>query len=226
MRNERLSDVASRLHRPRSGAKPLEYYEKYEKFLERIQLTPRNILEIGVYEGESMRIFAEAYPDSLIVGVDISLMPNLPIYPNVVYRQLSQTDSSGLKEMVLECFPRGVDLVIDDASHIGSSSKIAFETLFPLLRSGGAYFIEDWGTGYWESWPDGSRYFEPRVIAKERESWTRIESCDFGMVGFVKSLVDLTHESAIRRRLEDIPTRRSRISSLEFSEGVVMALKA
>ncbi|HUV09939.1 MAG TPA: hypothetical protein VMX12_03105, partial [Acidimicrobiia bacterium] len=37
------------------------------------------------------------------------------------------------------------------------------------------YAIEDWGTGYWESWPDGAQ-FEPDHTA--------------GMVGFVKSLVD------------------------------------
>ena len=38
-----------------------------------------------------------------------------------------------------------LDLVIDDASHLYEPTKASFETLFPMLRPGGIYIIEDWG---------------------------------------------------------------------------------
>ena len=34
--------------------------------------------------------------------------------------------------------------MIDDASHLYEPSLASFETLFPLLRPGGTYIIEDW----------------------------------------------------------------------------------
>jgi hypothetical protein len=37
-----------------------------------------------------------------------------------------------------------LDLVIDDASHFVDETRTAFNTLFPHLRPGGAYVIEDW----------------------------------------------------------------------------------
>ena len=54
----------------------------------------------------------------------------------------------------------------------------------------------------------------------------RFPSHDFGMVGFVKSLVDLTHESAIKNRQEDESKFSSRVSVLEFGEGICMLLKS
>jgi hypothetical protein len=37
-----------------------------------------------------------------------------------------------------------LDFVIDDASHTYEHTRRSFEILFPLLRPGGLYLIEDW----------------------------------------------------------------------------------
>jgi len=37
-----------------------------------------------------------------------------------------------------------LDVVIDDASHLYTPSLATFEVLFPRLRPGGLYFLEDW----------------------------------------------------------------------------------
>src|SRR4029077_12029849 len=39
---------------------------------------------------------------------------------------------------------RCVDLVSDDASHMYAPTRAAFEAIFPLLREGGRYVVEDW----------------------------------------------------------------------------------
>src|SRR5262249_37848129 len=38
---------------------------------------------------------------------------------------------------------RSIDIVIEDASHVSHHQQIALASLFPLLRSGGIYVIED-----------------------------------------------------------------------------------
>lgn len=64
-------------------------------------------------------------------------------------------------------------------------TRLAFETLFPHLRPGGFYVIEDWGTGYWPDWPDG-----------ELPRWANHLA---GMVGLVKELVDGVGLPALHR---------------------------
>jgi hypothetical protein len=47
-------------------------------------------------------------------------------------------------------FGDGLDLVIDDASHLYGPTRASFETVFPRLRPGGLYIVEDWA---WAHWP-------------------------------------------------------------------------
>jgi hypothetical protein len=55
--------------------------------------------------------------------------------------------------------PEGFDIIIDDASHFGDLTKIAFWHLFDNhLKPSRLYVIEDWGTGYWSDWTDGKTY--------------------------------------------------------------------
>lgn len=47
------------------------------------------------------------------------------------------------------------DLIVDDASHSYPLSLKSFNGLFPLLRPGGVYALEDWGWAHWNGpWQD------------------------------------------------------------------------
>jgi len=71
-----------------------------------------------------------------------------------------------LSEVACKTAPEGFDIIIDDASHLGKLTKIAFWHLFEThLKGGGFYVIEDWGTGYWSDWPDGmSMWGTPEML--------------------------------------------------------------
>jgi hypothetical protein len=61
------------------------------------------------------------------------------------YFGVNQADRARLAEIAADEFADApLDLVIDDASHRYAESRASFETLFPLLRTGGVYIIEDW----------------------------------------------------------------------------------
>ena len=50
---------------------------------------------------------------------------------------------------------RDIDLVIDDASHMYHPARTSFEAIFPYLRPGGVYVIEDWCWSHWAgAWQD------------------------------------------------------------------------
>jgi hypothetical protein len=44
---------------------------------------------------------------------------------------------------------KSFDLIVDDASHSYSLSIASFNGLFPYVRPGGVYVIEDWGWAHW-----------------------------------------------------------------------------
>ena len=63
----------------------------------------------------------------------------MPLY------EIDQGDVETVTSIVDAHFPRGdLDLVIDDASHHVDLTEASFNVLFPRLRPGGLYVIEDW----------------------------------------------------------------------------------
>lgn len=189
-----LYEISSESHSGDIGTKPPGYYNRYDAVFTAHNLNPTRILEVGVHMGESTKVFSQRYPDARIVGVDLVQNDiDFSGFPQVTYLQCDQSDRNKLGAIVKTYFPDGIDLVIDDASHIGYLSRVTFDVVFPFVRSGGIYLIEDWGTGYWPGFEDGDRYQEFSVAPSPTGKFPRrLPSFDAGMVGFVKSLVDLT----------------------------------
>jgi hypothetical protein len=210
------------------GTKPHFFYECYDKFFARRNFVPKTILEVGVHMGESTKLFSRAFPDAKIVGIDIKRNEiDFSKYPNITYLQADQSDPVAMKKIVKDHFKSNpLDFIIDDASHIGILSKKTFDITFPLLRAGGVYVVEDWGTGYWPWFIDGDKYSDVSTVARRDEPLAHsFASHSAGMVGFIKSLIDYVGESDVRSS-EDAPFERmSRILTMEVSPGTVILEK-
>lgn len=111
---------------------------------------PKQILEVGMFEGGSLVLFDKLFQPDKLMGLDIR---SQPIEPLEVYRQgrrhietfygLSQDDPK-LTEILTQQFPDGIDLIVDDASHLYEQSRKTFHLCFPHLKPGGLYVLEDW----------------------------------------------------------------------------------
>src|SRR5690606_25272310 len=51
----------------------------------------------------------------------------------------------------------GIDIVLDDGSHVAAHQATSFDVLFPLLAEGGLYVVEDLHTAYWREFGGGYR---------------------------------------------------------------------
>ncbi len=71
--------------------------------------------------------------------------PSFRDAPNQV-RIGSQDDPAFLRSVIDEM--GSPDIILDDGSHVSDHQKISFETLWPLLKVGGLYVIEDLHTAY------------------------------------------------------------------------------
>jgi hypothetical protein len=130
-----------------------EYTEVYDVYLDPIKDEKMNFLEIGVFEGESLKLWEEYLKNSNILGLDIN--SDCAKYAGgrkKVYIG-SQIDEVLLWKIEKENHPLSV--IIDDGSHNWDHQIKTFKAAFPLLKAGGLYFIEDLHTSYTGKWAGG-----------------------------------------------------------------------
>jgi hypothetical protein len=113
------------------------------------------ILEVGVRHGDSLRLWQKLFPDGLVAGADNGA-DGPPAWPPGTAVIAAGQDSPELAERAREISPDGYDLIIDDASHDGLLSEMTFRLLWPQVKPGGWYVLEDWFVGYLPSYADGS----------------------------------------------------------------------
>lgn len=150
------------------------YLHAYEAEFSAFRGHPIRMLEIGVYKGGSLQVWRDYFgPDATIFGIDID--PTCAEIDNddgITVRIGSQDDPAFLTRVVDEM--GGVDIILDDGSHVARHQRTSFETLFPLLSEGGVYAVEDLHTSYWSDY--GGRYGRGR-----------------GFIELAKNLIDDMH---------------------------------
>lgn len=172
------------------------------------------VLEIGVggYEdpnkgGESLRMWKEYFPKAQIVSLDYFDKSPLQEDRIRIY-QGSQDDTALLQRISDE--NGGFDIIIDDGSHCNEHVIASFKILFPLLKMGGIYAIEDLQTSYWKPTFGGSS--------------TELSSQTTSM-GYLKSLVDGLNHAEF-----DIPNYKptyfdKHITSIQFYHNLAFVYK-
>lgn len=134
--------------------KPREAIEQYRELSERLQ--PRTIFEVGIFEGGSAALLHQLNAPEKQVAIDIAAGPAAGLEGYIERRApdgslvtawgVDQSDRARLEGLVREHFSGDapLDLVVDDASHLLEESRATFNALFPRLREGGEYVLEDW----------------------------------------------------------------------------------
>jgi predicted O-methyltransferase YrrM len=138
-----------------------ELVDQYESFFApRKNFRPQNIFELGLWDGGSLAFWFETFHPNKQVGIDLTQREDSKYFRRYLeerglgerlksYWGVNQADKQMLREIVAREFDAPLDLVIDDASHLYGPTRSSFDCLFPLLRPGGLYIIEDWA---WEHW--------------------------------------------------------------------------
>jgi predicted O-methyltransferase YrrM len=133
--------------------KPPELVRRYLSLFDRER--PRRIVELGIKDGGSTALIALAAEPDIFLAADLEsdiplllaqLIDTHQLGDRVITRfGLDQGDRAALTGFVRSHMPEGeIDLVVDDASHILGPTRTSFEVLFPRLRPGGLYIVEDW----------------------------------------------------------------------------------
>lgn len=117
-----------------------DYLRHYARAFNHLRDQAFNLIEVGVLDGASMRVWEEYFPKATIVGIDI--MPSAAHHASgrIKIEIGSQADPEFLSAICAKYPPL---IFIDDGSHMADHVLFSFERVFPLLISGGCYVMED-----------------------------------------------------------------------------------
>lgn len=121
------------------------YAPEYERHFGPLLQLPLKILEIGVYEGASLKSWQDIFPYALITGIDINEKYTAH-GPRITMFKGDQSDHNFLSFVNKTCGP--FDIIIDDGGHVQSEIETTFYYMFSRMTSAGIYAIEDIGTSY------------------------------------------------------------------------------
>jgi SAM-dependent methyltransferase len=140
--------------------------ETYIRVLSESRIAFSNVLELGIMRGGSCAFFNTLLAPRHHLAIDIcqresglahfaqsAVLDGRKFVPRY---DVSQTETDRIARLFSEIAGSDAvfDLIIDDASHDYDMTLKAFNGLFPLLRPGGIYAVEDWGWAHWGPWQD------------------------------------------------------------------------
>lgn len=139
-----------------SGFTIVKSEDMVQRYRDLLSAFPRpRMVELGIAYGGSVALFSLLADPLRFLAVDLSptrideldrFLAERGLADRVECRYgVDQSDRAALAGIADEVFGgEPLDVVFDDASHLYGPTKASFEVLFPRLRPGGVYVIEDW----------------------------------------------------------------------------------
>lgn len=121
------------------------YIPTYEALFSAMKNESINLLEIGIYQGGSLKLWRDYFTKANIIGIDIiytETAKNTLANTNVSVFLSDSTDSNSdvltnkIKDMEF-------DIIIDDGCHSFDSQYKTLQNYWGTLKTGGIYIIED-----------------------------------------------------------------------------------
>lgn len=132
----------------------LHYFDIYDSHFKRFRNKEVVILEIGVFQGGSLKMWKDYFGDKAkIYAIDINPLCKQFETKDIKIFIGSQEDRNFLKFVKDQIPP--LDILIDDGGHEMRQQIITFEEMYGHIKEDGIYLCEDLHTSYWEEYGGG-----------------------------------------------------------------------
>ena len=119
-----------------------DYLKHYWRHFQDYRESAKTVLEIGVSDGVGQRMWEEFFPNATIYGADIN--PECKkVEGGRVKIFIGDQGSKEFLDQIVNAMGGEADIIIDDGSHIRQHQIFGFEQLFPCVKDGGLYVVED-----------------------------------------------------------------------------------
>lgn len=124
---------------PRTDKYDLGYIHTfYASLFDPRQESTRKMLEIGIYRGDSIRLWQSYFPHAHIHAADVQRCPIVDALPRVTAYYEDAYNVDFVNRMSSD-----FDIIIDDGPHTYASMVFFLTHYAPLVRSGGLLILED-----------------------------------------------------------------------------------
>ena len=127
-----------------------DFTDFYALYLEENRYKVESLLEIGIYNGASLRMWEEYFPNADIYGIDID-KNTLFNTARINTYECSQVDFKKLNILFEE---QSLDIIVDDGSHMITHQIKSFKHMIKFLKPNGTYILEDLHSSYMRSYID------------------------------------------------------------------------
>ena len=188
-----------------------EYHNIYNFFLKDLYEKEGSILEIGIGTKTtySLDMWLKLFPNAFIYGIDIDYDDQGERFTIFKADQSDENQLNAVKDRLKN---ENVFFINDDGSHMPEHQLLTFNTLFPLLKEGGIYIIEDVETSYWTK---GSLYGYPTRYGYKHEK---------SIVENFKDVADGVNAEFAGEREAKVQHMDS-IASITFSRNCIIIVK-
>ncbi len=131
------------------SSKGHNYSPHYELMFAPYKDLPISLLEVGIWEGASCRAFKEYFQKGNIFGVDLDYKPQIN-EDRIFAIQADQSNVDDLNRLAQVPY----DIIVEDGSHRGVDQLLTFKHLFPAVKPGGLYVLEDILCSYDSRWSE------------------------------------------------------------------------
>jgi hypothetical protein len=193
------------------------YTQVYDRWLAHVREQRLRMLEIGLYNGGSFRMWRDYLPNAVLHGIDIDArtLAYQDEVPNSQVRLVDQGDAAALERFVAE-LGGNYDFILDDGGHTMVQQIVSFEVLWPQVMPGGIYAIEDLGTSYFREY-GGEDLGHPATA-----------------VAYAKELVDAVNRPHVMNPPANVSSAvhpvlqaqlRRDVASVHFHPGIALVVK-
>jgi hypothetical protein len=121
----------------------------YNSYFNQKRYEAKLVMEIGVLNGGSLKMWEEYFPNATIIGVDNQ---NKKQYEQgrIKIHQADQEYPDSLVEVAKQYGQ--FDIIIDDGSHLIPHQYQTLGALFPYVKINGYYVLEDLHTSHFPKW--------------------------------------------------------------------------
>jgi SAM-dependent methyltransferase len=168
------------------------YFDIYHRHLSQFRRQEVTVLEIGVFHGGSLQMWKKYFGrKARIIGLDVDERTRSLAEPRIDIVIGDQGDRAFLHKMGAQFGP--FDIVIDDGGHTMKQQIRSFEELWPAVKDGGVYVVEDLHTSYWDEYGGGhlreGTFIEyAKRLIDTQHAWHAREGDGLHVDGFTRSI--------------------------------------
>lgn len=192
------------------------YTKVYSQYFHSLKDEHIKFLEIGIDRGSSVKLWENYFKNAELHFIDITMQYVQYWSQQSQYHLANQEDPQSLQS-VMNQTKGDFDIILDDGGHTMKGQITSFKVLFPYVKSGGMYIIEDLQTSYWGEYGKSPTQQSTIDFLK-----TLVDSVNY-VVGHFPSYTNHYHINP--DALKKLNIYQKDILSMHFYENLVIILK-